>query len=230
MRAIRHEVVESMASHEIGKTREESSARCHRSIRHPSIRKAIGEDAWSRLPDAVKARFADDVLCAEYQGSFDIVRASMAGRFLGHLSRIIGTPIAPYTGTNVAAVVRVFASEGGMVWERTYRFSPFRTCVVSSTKQLDEMGGFVEVLPAGLRMPLRVFERDGILHFVSRSYYFRWFGLRISIPAWLPPGETHVQHIDEGNGWFRFTMTVNHRWLGEVYFQTGRFMAASEAS
>jgi hypothetical protein len=196
---------------------------------HPSIRRAIGERGWARLPAAVQARFADDVLDAEYQGQFDIVRASLAGKILAFVCRLIRTPIASHTGENVPATVRVFANaHGGMVWKRTYRFSNGRTCVVSSTKQVDGDGCFVEALPAGLRMPLDVFERDGILHFVSRGYFFDWFGARIHLPDALPPGTTHVEHIDEGGGWFRFTMTVAHKWFGEVYFQTGRFRAASE--
>jgi Domain of unknown function (DUF4166) len=192
--------------------------------RHPSIRKVLGEAAWYRLPRAVQARFADDVTHSEYVGSFDVVRASRSGKFLALLCRLIGTPIAPYTGKRVPAKVRVFAdNSGGMVWERHYQFSSDRHCVVSSTKQLDDQGGFVEALPVGLRMPLNVFEQDGVLHFVSRGYFFDWFGMRIPIADGLPPGETHVEHIDEGDGWFRFTMTVTHPWFGEVYFQTGRF-------
>lgn len=198
--------------------------------RHPSIRKVLGETAWLRLPEAVRARFADEVLHAEYVGSFDIVRASLPGKLLALTCRLIGTPIAPYTGAHVPAVVRVFANaNGGMVWERTYRFSARRSCVVSSTKQIDDSGGFVEALPVGLRMPLTVYERNGILHFVSRGYFLHWLGMRIRLASWLPPGATHVEHIDEGDGWFRFTMSVTHPWLGEVYFQTGRFRSASEA-
>lgn len=194
--------------------------------RHPSIRKVLGETAWLRLPQAVQARFADDLMHSEYAGSFDVVRASWPGKFLALVCRLIGTPIAPHTGEYVPAKVRVFANDsGGMVWERHYQFSGGRHCVVSSTKRLDDQGGFVEALPVGLRMPLNVFERDGVLHFVSRGYFFDWLGVRIPIADWLPPGETHVEHIDEGDGWFRFTMTVTHQWFGEVYFQTGRFRA-----
>jgi hypothetical protein len=206
----------------------ESAGNNERVKRHPSIRGALGEAAWDRLPEAVRRRFADEVTSAEYVGSFDVVRASVGGKILAFFCRLIGTPVAPYTGENISATVRVFANEdGGMVWERVYRF-PQRTCVVSSTKQLDENGGFIEALPLGLRMPLDVFERERVLHFVSKEYLFRWPGFRIRLPHWLPPGVTHVQHIDEGGGWFRFTMTVKHKWFGEVYFQTGRFRAAGE--
>ena len=54
--------------------------------------------------------------------------------------------------------------------------------------------------------------------------------LRIPLPIWLSPGTTHVEHADESNGWFRFTMTVTHPLFGEVFYQTGRFRAAREPS
>jgi hypothetical protein len=198
---------------------------------HVSIRRTLGEPAWARLPAAVQARFADRMLCAEYTGCFEVVRASAAGRVLALLCRVLGTPVAPYTGTSVPATVRVFAaSGGGMVWERKYSFPGRRTCVVSSIKRADERGELLEALPFGLRMPLQVFEAGGSLHFVSRGYFFTWFGVRIRVPDSLPPGQTQVVHIDEGGGWFRFTMTTTHKWFGEVFFQTGRFRAAGEAS
>src|SRR5712671_3247137 len=80
---------------------------------HPSIRSLLGEAAWLRLPAAVRARFADNVLNAEYRGTFDIVRASRGGKLLAWLCRLIGTPVAPFTGINVPATVRVFANQTG---------------------------------------------------------------------------------------------------------------------
>src|ERR1700675_2353788 len=50
-------------------------------------------------------------------------------------------------------------------------------CRVRSTKIIDSRGGPVERLPARLGMPLNVYERHGVLHFVSRGYYFD-FGKR----------------------------------------------------
>jgi hypothetical protein len=188
----------------------------------------LGELAWQRLPPAVRQRFTDEVTAAEYVGTFDVVHASFAGMCLAQLCRLIGTPIAPHVGNSVPATVRIYANGMGMVWERTYRFAPDKICVVSTTKQLDN-GGLVEVLPFGLRMPLQLEERNGELHFISKGYELRRGKLCIPIPHWLPPGETHVEHVDEGAGWFRFTLTVTHCWLGRVYFQTGRFRAAEEA-
>jgi hypothetical protein len=210
----------------IGHLPRRAAPRCQRS----GVRGALGEEGWARLPRAVQARFADGAAAAEYVGRFELVRASFTGRLLALLCRLIGTPVAPYTGVDVPATVRVFADgRGGVVWERCYRFSAGRHCIVRSTKRCDARGALIEELPCGLSMPLAVFERGGVLHFLSSSYYFRCLGLKLTVPAALPPGRTHVEHIDEGGGWFRFTMSVSHPWLGEVYFQTGRFRAASEA-
>ena len=80
-------------------------------------------------------------------------------------------------------------------------------------------------------MPLNVYERGGVLHFVSCGYYFdlgrRGNGrcVKVPLPGWLSPGTTHVEHHDEPNGWFRFTMTVTHPVFGEMFHQTGRFHA-----
>ena len=63
-----------------------------------------------------------------------------------------------------------------------------------------------------------------------RSRRGRVARLKIPLPAWLSPGTTHVEHADESNGWFRFTMTVTHPLFGEVFYQTGRFRAAREPS
>lgn len=52
--------------------------------------------------------------------------------------------------------------------------------------------------------------------------------LEFPLPSWLSPGITHVEHRDESDGWFRFTMTVTHPFFGELYYQSGRFRAAKE--
>jgi hypothetical protein len=189
-----------------------------------NIRRLIGDTEWFSLSPAVRARFDGHAASAEYEGVFDEVHASFAGKLLAMCCRLLGTPVAPFTGTNIPATVHVFAiPDGGTAWQRTYRFPGRAPCVVESVKRLAREGTLVEALPAGMRMALDVYARDDILHFVSTAYYFELGGLRIHLPAWLPPGITHVQHIDLGDGTFRFTMTVRHRWLGLVFHQTGCF-------
>lgn len=192
----------------------------------------LGEVAWQRLPRTVRARFGEPVLAVDYVGEFEIVRASALGRLIAWVCKLIGTPVVPRTGLHVPAVVRVGPTPRGIVWQREYQWPDRSTCLVRSTKVIGPDGTLVEELPARLCMPLDVYELTGALHFVSRGYYFD-FGIRpdgrpirVPLPAWLSPGTTHVEHLDEAEGWFRFTMTVTHPVFGELFYQTGRFRAA----
>jgi Domain of unknown function (DUF4166) len=199
---------------------------------HYGLRRVLGDSAWQRLPEAVRARFGDPVVAVDYVGEFEIVRASALGRFIATVCRLIGTPVVPRVGTNVPAVVHVGPTQDGVAWNREYCWPDVSPCLVRSTKVIDAHGALVERLPARLCMPLNVYEQGGALHFVSRGYYFdlgaRRDGTRRKawLPGWLSPGITHVEHHNEAHGWFRFTMTVSHPFLGELYYQTGRFRAA----
>ena len=211
----------------------------------------LGDVAWRRLPSAVRTRFGEPVQKVDYVGEFDVVRASIIGRVIALLCKAIGTPVVPRTGLRVPAIIHVGPVDRGASWLREYRWPDGRACRVHSTKVIGADGTLTEELPAGLRMPLSVYQRRGVLHFVSKGYYFEFriprssrhfalglsctdtqggSGLKIPLPAWLSPGTTHVEHADESNGWFRFTMTVTHPLFGEVFYQTGRFRAAREPS
>jgi hypothetical protein len=198
-----------------------------------ALRDVVGKLAWERLPAAVRVRFGEPVLAIDYVGTFDVVRASFLGRIIACLCQLLGTPVAPRTGQHIPAIIHVGPVEHGASWRREYHWPNGSKCLVRSTKVIGPNGSLVEELPAGLRMPLAVYEERGVLHFVSRGYYFelgprRWgaWRPRISLPSWLTPGTTHVEHADEAEGWFRFTMTVTHALFGEVFYQTGRFRAA----
>jgi hypothetical protein len=204
--------------------------------RHYGLQFVLGEAAWARLPQAVRERFGDPPVALDYVGEFDVVRASRLGRLLALVCQLLGTPVVPRTGLQVPAIVHVGPTRSGVAWNREYRWRNNRPCLVRSTKIIDWRGHLVERLPARLCMPLNVYEERGVLHFVSRGYYFD-FGkrpngkrLKIPLPTLLSPGTTHVEHIDEADGWFRFTMTVIHPFFGEMFYQTGRFKAAGEPS
>jgi len=203
---------------------------------HLGLREVLGERAWLSLPPTVRTRFKEPVEAVDYVGEFDIVRASTLGRIIAWFCQAIGTPVVPRTGRNVLAVIHVGPVSRGASWLREYHWPHGDTHRVHSTKVIGADGTLIEELPARLRMPLDVYERQGILHFVSKGYYFEFGtrrgapGLKIHLPWWLSPGTTHVEHIDEADGWFRFTMTVTHRILGEVFYQTGRFRAAGGKS
>jgi len=196
-------------------------------VRH-GLRDVLGPDAWSRLPEAVRERFVETAANATYAGTFEIVQASALGRAIAWLGTFFGTPVAPRAGTHVAARVLVQPDAHGVAWNREYLWPDGTRDVVRSTKVVTG-GSLIEKLPARLCMPLDTYEDGGVLHFVSRGYYFDLgLGLRLWLPPLLSPGVTHVEHIDLGHGWFRFTMTVTHPLLGAVFFQTGRFCAAEE--
>jgi hypothetical protein len=130
--------------------------------------------------------------------------------------------------------VRVRPGDDGIEWIREYRWANGAIDRVGSTKVVSSDGLLVERLPARLCMPLDTYEAGGVLHFVSRGYYFDLRIGGVDMKWWLPtllsPGVTHVEHIDLGHGWFRFTMTVDHPVFGELFFQTGRFCATEELS
>lgn len=193
------------------------------------LRDVLGTEAWQRLPEAVRERFAASAGAVTYAGAFEIVRASVLGRVFAWFGTLFGTPVAPCCGENVAARVFVRPHAGGVDWNREYTFADGGVHLVRSTKVVTGDGKLIEKLPARLCMPLAVHEAGGVLHFVSRAYYFDLgFGLRLPLPPFFSPGVTHVEHIDLGHGWFRFTLAVTHPLFGELFFQTGRFCATEE--
>ena len=197
-------------------------------VRH-GLREVLGATAWSRLPEAVRERFAETTAVASYAGAYEVVRANALGRVFAWLGTWFGTPVAPRAENHVAARVLVRPDARGVAWDREYLWADGTRSLVRSTKVVTEDGLLIEMLPARLCMPLDTYVEGGVLHFVSRGYYFHLgAGFRLWLPTLLSPGVTHVEHIDLGHGWFRFTMTVMHPLAGEVYFQTGRFCAAEE--
>lgn len=189
----------------------------------------LGEPAWGRLPAAVRERFGEPPRTVDYAGVLEVVRASLLGRLLAGICRLIGTPVVPRTGRQVPAIVRVGPAGGGVCWTRDYCWPDAPVSRVCSTKVITPRGVLVEKLPAGLCMELVVREQAGALHFISRRYYFELQlapftqSLKLPLPGWLSPGTVHVIHADEAGGWFRFTMTVTHPVWGELFHQTGRF-------
>ena len=207
--------------------------RAHRAgLAHPprhGLRAVLGTAAWHRLPEAVRERFADAVDAVTYAGSFEVVRASWLGRLFAWCGIAFGMPVTPRTGANVESRVRVRPGDAGVTWDREYLWENGARHLVRSTKVVTPDNRLVERLPARLCMPLDTYVEGAVLHFVSLGYYFDLgAGLRLWLPRLFTPGVTHVEHIDLGHGWFRFTMTVTHPLFGELFFQTGRFAACEE--
>src|SRR5215510_3684600 len=86
----------------------------------------LGPAQWSRLPAAVRERFAAraHTSATTYRGRMQ-VRASALGRCFAWACCLIGTPVALHEGADVPVSVHVFdrADGGGTVWERHYGFT-----------------------------------------------------------------------------------------------------------
>ena len=193
-----------------------------------AIAEALGPAAWGRLSPAIRARFDARALAlgpVHHRGVMGAVRCSRLGWLFAQASRLFGTPLAPGGGRDVPVEVRVFRDRrrNGVTWERRYRFPGRPPVTVASTKCRDAEGGFLEVTAGGLGMWLDLFEADGRLCFRSRGYFIEGLGRRWTLPDWITPGETLVEHGDEPEGRFRFTMTICHRLFGETFFQDGVF-------
>lgn len=192
----------------------------------------LGAAAWKRLPAAVRDRFAAHE--SHWSGTMTL-HASFCGRCLARLCKLIGEPLPPASDEPVLATVRVEPdpATGGSRWIRRYEF-PRRAVEIASVKSVDAAGHMIERLAMGLRMELDLHTDDGALHFVTTGYHLEiprsWpllrrarRPLRLHFPAWWLPGRTHVVHRDLGDGRFRFTMTIRHDWLGELFHHDGVF-------
>ena len=197
-----------------------------------SYRALLGE-AWWRLPEATRARFESHE--ALYVGTMEL-HATAAGRWVALLTRLVGSPLPPPHDRPLAVTARVEPDRatGGGRWTRCYEF-PDKAVSVTSVKALDRDGSVVERLGFGLRMRLKLDVRGGALCFDSAGYYielpsFPWRGRRrgawrVTLPSWFLPGRTCVAHHDLGDGHFRFTMTIHHALLGELFRHDGVFRA-----
>jgi uncharacterized protein DUF4166 len=195
-----------------------------------SYRELLGE-AWGRLPPATRGRFERHE--ALYAGTMTL-RATAAGRWVARLCKLVGSPLPPPSSGPVAATVSVEPDRdtGGSRWTRCYDF-PRKRVSVASVKALDADGALVERLACGLRMRLTLAVRNGALCFDSAGYYVEYEGMtwgdrrygafRVALPSWFLPGRTCVAHHDLGDGRFRFTMTIRHELLGELFEHDGVF-------
>ena len=192
------------------------------------IRALVGEAGWRRLRPAIRERFGHAPKAGDtwlLRGVMSEVSATRVGRLMAWASRLFGGPVTHLTGRDVPVDVYVYEDMvlGGTVWERRYDFGRPKRAVARTTKRMDASGRLLECFGLGLGMELEVYEERGALNFRSRRFYADLMGRRIRFPYLLSPGTLLVEHIDEGNGLFRFRMTVNHPIFGRVFFQDGIF-------
>lgn len=193
-------------------------------VRAPDFPALLGPTVWKGLPAAVQGRFAcpaeGSALC--YPGAMT-VEASPIGWVIAQACRLLGTPLAPWTGKGVAVDVTVRRDGAALVWDRLYHFPGRAPVRVSSRKIIDAREGLLEVVRGGLGMALTVSQIEGGLLFQSRYYFLTLGSMRIPIPHLLTPGVATVIHKDLGGGRFLFSLAFVHPWLGRTLYQEGEF-------
>jgi len=192
------------------------------------FRALVGEEAWARLPEAVRARFGKRVAgCAAvvYGGEVVECRLSAAGRLLAQLARLIGAPLPLSRDVDVPACVSVTEDQAfaGQFWTRIYGRRRGFPQVISSSKRFAGPTGLEERIGGGFGIALRVEVADGALHFLSDHYFLTFRGRRLRLPAFLSPGALRVSHVDCNHGLFAFVLALRHPWLGELIHQTAMF-------
>ena len=196
-----------------------------------SYREILGERAWARLRPEIRARFSVKPKpgCRQhYVGAMNEVALSFVGWLFAQCCRLIGTPLAPYRGTNVPMGIRLEWNGvlGGVDWIRGYNFPGRSRLDVRSTKLRSGPRELTEYIGCGFFMRLRLEERGGDLYFVSHAYELSLLGRTLRIPALLTPGHTTVTHEQIAGERFRFTLAVDHPWFGRTVYQEGEFRAA----
>jgi hypothetical protein len=192
------------------------------------FRALIGEPAWARLADAVRARFGkriENCRIAVYAGEVVECRMNVAGRLLAGCARLIGGPLPLARDVFVPATVCVSedSGAGGQFWTRIYGRRRGFPQVIHSSKRFCGPTGLEEYLGAGFGIALRIEAEAGALHFVSDHYFLRIGGLRLRLPRWLEPGALRVSHVDCGHGAFAFVLALRHPLFGELVRQTAMF-------
>lgn len=193
---------------------------------HGDFRPFVGGGGWQSLKWGIRKRF-DDMAAhprlVRYMGTMK-VRRSKIGWIFAFICKLFGSPLARYQGSDVPVAVNVFpVASGGICWQRVYDFRHKGKVTVQSVKIVDEKRGLLECVGRGLGMRLRVFERDGALHFKSSRYFLDIFGFHMPIPLLMTPGKIHVEQIDESDNFFRFRLAFDHPWFGRTFFQDGVF-------
>ena len=192
------------------------------------FRALVGHAAWARLPAAVRARFGRRLApgaTITYVGTVDACRASLAGRCLAQILRLVGGPLPVSTDVGVAASVAVTEDEaaGGQFWTRMYgRRRGFPT-IVHSSKRFAGPTGLEEYVGCGIGVALTVSADARALHFDADHYFLRAGRVRVRLPRWLSPGALRVSHVDVDGERFEFALRLAHPLLGTLIEQRATF-------
>lgn len=192
------------------------------------FRKLLSEEAWRRLPPAIRRRFSKRLGAGEtavYAGVVTECRMSRVGWWLAQAARLIGAPLPLATDAGMASAVTVTedGATAGQVWTRLYARRRGFPQVIHSAKRFAGPTGLEEYVGRGVGMALTVHVEEGALVFRSAGYFLQALGRRWRLPAWATPGALAVVHAEAGEGAFRFTLEIVHPRLGTLLRQSALF-------
>ena len=198
------------------------------------FRALVGEEAWAKLPEAVRRRFSKRIAPGTevvYRGEVVSTQLSRLGRVLAQLARVIGGPLPLDDGATGASVVTVTEDAGapGQTWTRSYARAGRRPQVIRSMKCFRGPTGLEEHVGAGIGMALSVTVKEGALYFRSDHYFLELAGWRLTLPRFLEPGRMEIVHADRSNAGqssgeaFSFQLTLDHPLLGRMLHQLAHF-------
>ncbi|MEQ1694940.1 MAG: DUF4166 domain-containing protein [Hyphomicrobiaceae bacterium] len=188
------------------------------------IRNLLGETAWLQLPESVRLRFSKRPapgIPKVYKGYVLETRLSRTGWLLAQAARVAGAPIPLDDGATGPSTVSVAEDEtvGGQIWTRVYARSGRFPQTIHSAKRFRGPTGLEEYIGSCICMELAVSVEYGCLTFRSQRYVLQWRRIRITIPAFLCPGEMVIVHKPATPSRFSFFLTLNHPWFGQLLRQ-----------
>ena len=193
------------------------------------FRKLLGAKDWNALPAAVRARFSKRVKGGEstiYKGYVVRTEMNRAGRLFANLLRSVGAPL-PLDRHNADAPAIVTVTEDadykGQFWSRQYGNEHGFPQIIQSSKQFSGPTGLEEYIGYGIGMTLRLAVEGEALAFYSDSYFLRVMGKRLLLPKWVSKLALRVGHADHGDGWFEFSLELEHPWFGKLMDQRVMF-------
>ncbi|MDH3642737.1 MAG: DUF4166 domain-containing protein [Gammaproteobacteria bacterium] len=192
---------------------------------------------WYRLPAPIRRRFSAPFCTGRtvcYRGRVIETRLTRVGWLLAQLTRLVGAPLplhreSPRGEAGIATVVVTdHPGNGGQIWSRHYHRRRGFPQAIHSVKRFAGPTGLEEYLGFGLSMALELRARGSSLAFIGSRYFlsFGFLGLegwRFELPGWMSPGVLTVEHREEGEGWFSFSLSLDHPRLGCLVYQLARF-------
>lgn len=193
------------------------------------FRKLLGHETWNSLPAAIRARFSKRVKGGDstvYRGYIVKTKMNRAGKIFANICRLIGAPL-PLENNNADAAAIVTVTEDadykGQFWSRQYNSPHGFPQVIQSSKQFSGPTGLEEYIGYGLGMTLRLAVEDDALAFYSDRYFISVMNHKILLPKWLSHLALRVGHADHGDGWFEFSLELEHPWFGKLMDQRVMF-------